>query len=85
MRSADTGSRTIVNFNDLPEMTAREFEAIADAFATDEHEHEDGDGYGDGCWWHFEVRQPVISDRRRLVVPGGWGGAAVYLTWPNLT
>jgi ketohexokinase len=53
MRSADTASRTIVNFNDLPDMTAREIEAIADAFATD--------GHGDGCWWHFEVRQPVIS------------------------
>jgi ketohexokinase len=59
MRSADTASRTIVNFNDLPDMTAREFEAIADAFATDGHG--DGDGDGDGCWWHFEVRQPVIS------------------------
>jgi ketohexokinase len=59
MRSADTGSRTIVNFNDLPEMTIREFEVIADGFAADEHGH----GEGGGCWWHFEVRQPVTSER----------------------
>jgi ketohexokinase len=48
IRSAETGSRTIVNYNDLPEMTFGEFEEIASAFA----------GYGGGeCWWHFEVRQ----------------------------
>jgi ketohexokinase len=48
IRSGDTGSRTIVNFNGLPEMTAEEFQRIADAFA----DH----GEGEGCWWHFEVR-----------------------------
>jgi ketohexokinase len=62
IRSAETGSRTIVNYNDLPEMTASEFERIVDAFA----EHRDGDGGDDGdgvgCWWHFEVRDIVTHD-----------------------
>ncbi|KAL2197395.1 Ribokinase-like protein [Corynascus similis CBS 632.67] len=48
IRSTKTGSRTIVNFNDLPEMTTDEFERIADAFAE----------RGDECWWHFEGRIP---------------------------
>jgi hypothetical protein len=48
IRSGATGSRTIVNFSELPEMTVGEFEAIADAFTT---EH----GDEDECWWHFEV------------------------------
>lgn len=48
IRNAETGSRTIVNFNDLPEMTVGEFRNIADAFT----EHGGGE-----CWWHFEVRQ----------------------------
>ncbi|KAK4238874.1 Ketohexokinase [Achaetomium macrosporum] len=55
IRSGETGSRTIVNFNDLPEMTGSEFEKIADAFA----EH----GKGDGCWWHFEGRIPETTFR----------------------
>ena len=46
IRSAETGSRTIVNFNDLPEMTVSEFEKIADALTAQ----------GGECWWHFEVR-----------------------------
>lgn len=46
IRSAETGSRTIVNFQDLPEMTVGEFENIADKFT--EHAAD--------CWWHFEVR-----------------------------
>lgn len=56
IRSASTGSRTIVNFNDLPEMTANEFEEIADAFARQ----------GDACWWHFEVRQITCPGRACL-------------------
>jgi ketohexokinase len=47
MRSGATGSRTIVNFSELPEMTVGEFKAIVDAFTT---EHGDNE-----CWWHFEV------------------------------
>ncbi|KAK3299292.1 Ribokinase-like protein [Chaetomium fimeti] len=54
VRSGETGSRTIVNFNDLPEMTAGEFEEIADAFT----KHG-----GDECWWHFEGRIPETTLR----------------------
>jgi len=48
IRSEKTGSRTIVNFNDLPEMTAGEFQEIVPAFSSE---------YSDGneTWWHFEV------------------------------
>ncbi|KAL2140181.1 hypothetical protein VTI28DRAFT_4105 [Corynascus sepedonium] len=53
IRSTKTGSRTIVNFNDLPEMTTDEFERIADAFAE----------RGDECWWHFEVRREIGEPR----------------------
>lgn len=42
--SQATGSRTIVNHNDLAEMTVDEFVEIAKAF-------QDVD-----TWWHFEVR-----------------------------
>jgi ketohexokinase len=40
--SAATGSRTLVNYNNLPEMTYDEFTAIADEI-------------GDNAWFHFEV------------------------------
>ncbi|GAB1314157.1 Carbohydrate kinase PfkB domain-containing protein [Madurella fahalii] len=53
IRSGETGSRTIVNFNDLPEMSAGEFEKIVETF-TD---------YGDECWWHFEGRIPETTLR----------------------
>lgn len=46
MRSAASGSRTIVNYNDLPEMTVGEFVRIAERFR-DEPD----------CWFHFEVRK----------------------------
>ncbi|KAH6636932.1 Ribokinase-like protein [Chaetomium tenue] len=64
IRSGETGSRTIVNFSELPEMTVGEFEEIADAFT----EH------GDECWWHFEGRLPETTLRciryLRRVTPG---------------
>ncbi|KAM4056102.1 pfkB family carbohydrate kinase domain-containing protein [Hirsutella rhossiliensis] len=47
IRSEATGSRTIVNYNLLPEMTAREFEGVVRAFVS----HPDS-------WWHFEGRIP---------------------------
>lgn len=47
IRSQATGSRTIVNFNDLPEMTEAEFVAIADRFGKEAE-----------TWWHFEVCRP---------------------------
>lgn len=44
IRSEQTGSRTLVNYNDLPEMTVGEFETIVQKFSPD-----------DETWWHFEV------------------------------
>ncbi|KAM5342602.1 hypothetical protein ACJ41O_013568 [Fusarium nematophilum] len=44
IRSEASGSRTLVNYNDLPEMTVEEFEPIVRSFAPT---HE--------TWWHFEV------------------------------
>ena len=44
IRSQAQGSRTIVNFNDLDDMTLAEFTAVVDQFR-DETD----------CWWHFEV------------------------------
>ena len=46
---AKSGSRTIVNFNDLPEMTASEFEQVVDKF-TGNSSIDSAD-----CWFHFEV------------------------------
>ncbi|KAH8891337.1 putative PfkB family kinase [Thozetella sp. PMI_491] len=49
IRSAETGSRTIVNFNDLPELVVDEFIAKAGLVA------------GQDCWWHFEGRIPETT------------------------
>ncbi len=43
IRSEQTGSRTIVNFNELPEMTVDEFIERTTLLE------------GAECWWHFEV------------------------------
>ncbi|KAL7925347.1 Ribokinase-like protein [Trichoderma austrokoningii] len=50
IRSEQTGSRTLVNYNDLPEMTVGEFEAIVQRFSP-----------GDETWWHFEGRIPLTT------------------------
>lgn len=50
IRSKATGSRTLVNYNDLPEMTIDEFIAVANET-------------GDDAWFHFEVRQPPHTPR----------------------
>ncbi|KAJ4250507.1 hypothetical protein NW762_011761 [Fusarium torreyae] len=44
IRSEESGSRTLVNYNDLPEMTEEEFGNIARSFEPDQE-----------TWWHFEV------------------------------
>lgn len=49
IRSAATGSRTIVNSNDLPEMTCDEFRQ-----ATQRLNHEN-------AWYHFEGRIPDVT------------------------
>lgn len=43
IKSQSTGSRTIVNYNELPEMTVEEFKAIADQLDPQVK------------WFHFEV------------------------------
>ncbi|OAQ63406.2 hypothetical protein VFPPC_09892 [Pochonia chlamydosporia 170] len=48
IRSRESDSRTIVNYNGLPEMTCDEFAAIVREF--DQHHR------GEQTWWHFEVR-----------------------------
>lgn len=51
IRSAETGSRTIVNYNGLDEMSVDEFkEAVRDAGSE-----------GDKSWWHFEVSPSISS------------------------
>lgn len=66
IRSGATGSRTIVNYSDLPDMTTDEFVNIVHDFVALQHKHSD-DGslrgfLGEDCWWHFEVGSdiPVI-------------------------
>lgn len=49
IHSQESGSRTIINYNDLTEMTVGEFASIAGAFQGEEAE----------TWWHFEVRVQV--------------------------
>lgn len=44
IRGEKTGSRTIVNYNDLPEMALAEFSKITGNFSSDQD-----------TWWHFEV------------------------------
>jgi ketohexokinase len=44
IRSLASGSRTLVNYNALPEMTSTEFIAVADRLETE------------AIWYHFEVR-----------------------------
>lgn len=46
IRSEETGSRTLVNYNELPEITTQEFEAVVNSFDGDQE-----------TWWHFEVNQ----------------------------
>lgn len=48
IRSEATGSRTLVNYNDLQEMTVQEFEAVVRGFCADQD-----------TWWHFEVCHAV--------------------------
>ena len=58
IRSAATGTRTIVNFNDLPEMTAPELAGLADDLIKDEGLT----ARGGESWWHFEVRTSLAHD-----------------------
>ncbi|KAL6849572.1 hypothetical protein ACO1O0_009113 [Amphichorda felina] len=53
IRSEQTGSRTLVNYNDLPEMTVHEFERVALSFGSDQE-----------TWWHFEISVEVEKPGR---------------------
>lgn len=68
IRSKATGSRTIVNYNELPEMMASEFQAVADAFARQGSGGGDG---GDAWWWHFEVRKDKTKKDGLTPLPAG--------------
>ncbi|CAM1508398.1 Fc.00g052460.m01.CDS01 [Cosmosporella sp. VM-42] len=52
IRSGASGSRTLVNYNDLLEMTAEEFETLVRSFNSDQE-----------TWWHFEGRIPDTTLR----------------------
>lgn len=54
IKSQASGSRTIVNYNELPEMTVDEFMKIADALAPRSN------------WFHFEVYCVHLSACRRF-------------------
>ena len=49
IRSTDSGSRTIVNYNELPEMTLAEFELVC------------GKVDSRKAWYHFEVSRSQLS------------------------
>ncbi|RNJ52403.1 hypothetical protein D7B24_003722, partial [Verticillium nonalfalfae] len=64
LRSAATGSRTIVNSNTLPDMTVREFAAIVGAMtgrAAGERGHASTGRNAGRWWWHFEGREPATT------------------------
>ncbi|KAL2001657.1 hypothetical protein VTN02DRAFT_1440 [Thermoascus thermophilus] len=54
IKSRTSGSRTIVNFNELPELTAAEFDAVVERLDV---------GDGGGKWFHFEGRIPDVNLR----------------------
>ncbi|KAL2216218.1 Ribokinase-like protein [Thermoascus aurantiacus ATCC 26904] len=54
IKSRMTGSRTIVNYNELPELTAAEFGAAAERLDL---------GDGSARWFHFEGRIPDVNLR----------------------
>ncbi|KAM0345206.1 hypothetical protein ACHAPU_006843 [Fusarium lateritium] len=57
IRSEETGSRTLVNYNELPDMTEDEFGNMVRGFEADEE-----------TWWHFEGRIPeTVQKCIRLV------------------
>ncbi|KAI1077812.1 pfkB family kinase [Whalleya microplaca] len=49
IRNQATDSRTIINYNPLPEMTCNEFKWIADSISSE------------GSWYHFEGRIPDVT------------------------
>ncbi|EGS17258.1 uncharacterized protein CTHT_0065770 [Thermochaetoides thermophila DSM 1495] len=59
LRSDETNSRTIVNWNDLPEMTTDEFRGIVEGLKQQTNPAEDS---ANSEWWfHFEGRIPATT------------------------
>lgn len=58
IRSGATGSRTIVNYNALPEMTTTELVRTVDDFV---RAQDNLDDFGADYWWHFEGRIPETT------------------------
>lgn len=78
LRSAATGSRTVVNHNDLPDMTVEEFTAVVESLQADEAERDQGRRQ---WWWHFEGRVPdttleCMRILRRAYGRGNDGGSS---------
>ncbi|KIH90848.1 ketohexokinase [Sporothrix brasiliensis 5110] len=64
LRSAATGSRTIVNHSDLPDMTADEFLAVAVRFFDSQTSPAAATRHTSSTvcsWWHFEGRIPETT------------------------
>lgn len=59
IRSAGTGSRTIVNYNGLEEMSVGEFEEVVRGAGSE----------GEKSWWHFEVSPPAIISISSRSIP----------------
>ncbi|TID20559.1 PAB-dependent poly(A)-specific ribonuclease subunit [Venturia nashicola] len=57
IRSKESGSRTIVNHNALPDMTVEEFIKAAQGFDSNDTKGNDGNYE----WWHFEGRIPEVT------------------------
>ncbi|KAI5924308.1 Ribokinase-like protein [Camillea tinctor] len=55
LRSAASGSRTLVNYTDLPDMTVEEFVAAVEDLSDDD------DNDDDDTWFHFEGRIPETT------------------------
>ena len=62
IRSEESGSRTIVNYNGLAEMTVEEFIKVADQFSSLDM----SEGNGANEWWHFEVLWAVVILRDQV-------------------
>ena len=74
IKSQSSGSRTIVNYNELPEMTVEEFKRIADDLGSK------------ATWFHFEVSQLLrflVIDYRSFILINRTSRVAYLMSlWP---
>ncbi|KAI1805479.1 Ribokinase-like protein [Daldinia bambusicola] len=59
IRSEATGSRTLVNYNDLPEMTVGEFVTAVEGIGGDDNDDDD-------VWFHFENSNPETHPKAQM-------------------